>query len=104
MTPIIQILYLCFFIDLLKFRAVECFEGALRISRDLLGSGHEKVADTLYSLGQVYQKIGKYENALESYNEALNVSNEILTRFIEVSLLHEISTTIFNVTFSDSKR
>ncbi len=81
-----QIFCLCLYIDLRKFRAVEYFEGALRISRDLLGSEHEKVADTLYSLGQVYQKIGKYECALERYNEALKVSDGTLTSNSVISL------------------
>lgn len=54
-------------------RSLECFQETLEISKRNFGKKNEKVADTLYSIGLVHQKLGQFQDSLESYSSALKV-------------------------------
>ena len=55
------------------FDALACWENALEIRIHLLGPNHVDVASTLNNQGIAWGKIGRYDEALESLNQALQI-------------------------------
>ena len=53
--------------------ALACWENALEIRRHLLGPNHVDVASTLNNQGIAWGKIGRYDEALESLKQALEI-------------------------------
>ena len=53
--------------------AVKCYRGSLEVQVRALGSNHIDVASTKDSLGVTLWRLGKYQDALVLYDEALQV-------------------------------
>ncbi|MGR3309145.1 MAG: tetratricopeptide repeat protein, partial [Candidatus Brocadiales bacterium] len=57
--------------------AIEHYEKALSINRDVHGEKHPEVATNLNNLGAAWQALGKYEMAIGYYEQALFIDKEI---------------------------
>lgn len=54
-------------------RALKCYKDALEVERATYGHVHQDVAVTLQLIGKVYDKCGKYDEAIQYYTEALDI-------------------------------
>ncbi len=54
-------------------RALKCYKEALEVERATYGHVHQDVAVTLQLIGKVYDKCGKYDEAIQYYTEALYI-------------------------------
>jgi CHAT domain-containing protein/Tfp pilus assembly protein PilF len=54
-------------------KAIEQMQEALKISYQLFGPNHPKVASALHSLGTAYRQKGDFDKALELYENALRI-------------------------------
>ncbi len=59
-------------------KALEFYEKALNIVKNILGELHPYTATSYNNIGSVYDKIGDYNKALEFYEKALNVKIKLL--------------------------
>ncbi len=58
-------------------KAVEYFEKALSICREVYGERHSKVATVLNSLGDAWRTLGYPRKAIEYYEQALEIDREV---------------------------
>lgn len=75
-----------------KVTAVEFFEKALSLRRDLIGSVSLPVAQSLETLGKVYMEDGDFKSALVKFEECYKIRKRLLINdqhsdIIRVSLL-----------------
>ena len=57
--------------------AINHYEQALSIDREVYGERHPNVATSLNNLGEAWGALGKYEKAIEYYEQALSIDREV---------------------------
>eukprot|EP00535_Pseudo-nitzschia_heimii_P008051 CAMPEP_0197181686 /NCGR_PEP_ID=MMETSP1423-20130617/5898_1 /TAXON_ID=476441 /ORGANISM="Pseudo-nitzschia heimii, Strain UNC1101" /LENGTH=836 /DNA_ID=CAMNT_0042631981 /DNA_START=896 /DNA_END=3406 /DNA_ORIENTATION=+ len=63
--------------------SLECWDNALEIYRSLLGERHERVADVQNNRGIALGKLGRFEEALEALESALQTRKKHRQRLVE---------------------
>jgi tetratricopeptide (TPR) repeat protein len=58
-------------------KAIECYEKALSIGREVYGERHPAVATDLNNLGSAWDSLGDPKKAIEYYEKALSIGREV---------------------------